>query len=213
MKKFINYLITASVILIGCNKQVFRPSFLNEKAPENFRARFETTKGNFEIRAERNWSPIAVDRLYQLISHGYFKNIPLYRVEQDFVVQFGSLDSLTSLKTWETVKIPDESVLKSNLNATLSFARGGKDTRANQLFVNVKDNARLDTINFMGVKGFPVVAVVTSGMENIRKFWSHGLGMPAMPDSVKNNPEAYLKVHYTQMDYIKKAYMIRNTPK
>ena len=39
-----------------------------QKRQNTFKARFETTQGNFDIEAKRAWSPKAVDRLYQLIT-------------------------------------------------------------------------------------------------------------------------------------------------
>ena len=55
---------------------------------------------------------------------------------------------------------------------TVAFARGGVKTRSNQIFINLKDNYRLDTLAYSGVTGFPVVAVVVDGKENVLKFYN-----------------------------------------
>jgi cyclophilin family peptidyl-prolyl cis-trans isomerase len=62
------------------------------------------------------------------------------------VVQFGSTDTL-KMKKW-SAGVKDEEVLLGNKKGTISFARLGKDSRSADLFINLKDNTRLDTITF-----------------------------------------------------------------
>src|SRR6478672_1698531 len=92
--------------LVACDKPVFNPEWLNEKSPETFTVRFETTKGDFDITANRQDSPKAVDRFYQLAKHGYYDNAIFYRVVEDFVAQFGNTDTAV-MNQWRAVKIPD----------------------------------------------------------------------------------------------------------
>jgi peptidyl-prolyl cis-trans isomerase A (cyclophilin A) len=192
---------------VGCSQASFKSKLLKEQAPASFKARFETTKGDFEILAQREWSPFAVDRLYQLITLEYFAETPQYRVVEDFVAQFGNLDSLSNAK-WQQVKIPDEVVVVSNERATISFARGGKETRGTQLFINLKDNnPRLDTLNYNDVIGFPVIAKVTKGMEVVDSFAAYGNEPMSTLDSVANVVD-HFKMNYPEMDYIIKAYII-----
>ncbi len=67
-------LVLASIILMtSCATKKFKEKWLKKEAPATFKARFETTQGNFDIEAVREWSPNGVDRLYQLI-----KNALLY---------------------------------------------------------------------------------------------------------------------------------------
>jgi peptidyl-prolyl cis-trans isomerase A (cyclophilin A) len=90
--------------------QVPDAAVLSRKAPEKFKAVFKTTKGQFIIEAYRNWSPLGVDRLYQLISSGYYSNTLLFRVEPDYVVQFGVAETNRLNRFWDPKKIPDEPV-------------------------------------------------------------------------------------------------------
>ena len=134
-------------------------------APERFKARFETTQGNFDIIAKREWSPQGVDRLYQLIKSDFYTDVALFRVIPKFVVQFGiHSDSLLN-SSWKKYKIKDEPVLQSNDSMAISFARDGVDSRTTQIFINLKNNHQLDTVRFNGVIGFPVIAKITYGME------------------------------------------------
>ena len=67
MKKFL-YLLSFC-LLLSCAKKIFSEKWTKKEAPKEFRARFETTEGNFDIYAKRSWSPQGVDRLYNLIKH------------------------------------------------------------------------------------------------------------------------------------------------
>jgi cyclophilin family peptidyl-prolyl cis-trans isomerase len=193
----------------ACSPKSFKSKWTKEESPAQFAARFETTDGIFEIEANREWSPKGVDRLYQLIKHGYFTNIPVYRVVPNFVAQFGGFDTLAN-KNWEKTKLPDEPVVKSNLKGTLSFARGGKQTRNNQLFINLADNVRLDTsgTSTSGVIGFPVLANITSGMDVVLKLHAY---RDEPRQNLKRGTDALLmfKEKYPEMDYIQKAYLLK----
>ena len=87
MRKII-YLLLA-IIAISCSSKLFKESWTEKQAPEYFTARFETTQGNFDIEAKREWSPEGVDRLYQLIKNDFYTDIAIFRVLPKFVVQFG----------------------------------------------------------------------------------------------------------------------------
>ena len=47
-----------SILLIAsCSPKLFKEKWTEQQAPETFKARFETTQGNFDIEAKRAWSP------------------------------------------------------------------------------------------------------------------------------------------------------------
>ena len=165
---FILFLFT-SLFLTNCSNTKHVTDIFTLKAPEQFKAKFLTTKGEFEVTAERNLSPLAVDRFYQLIKSGYFTDIPIYRGVPNFVAQFGTLDSIID-NYWSKQIIEDEPVKKSNDVGTIAFARAEKNTRGSQLFINLKNNSRLDTVTYGGVFGFPAFAWVSKGMEVVNKF-------------------------------------------
>lgn len=194
----------------SCSPKIFSEKWTRDKAPLTFKARFETTQGNFDIVAIRSLSPKGVDRLYQLIKNDFYTDIAIFRVVPNFVVQFGiHTDSIVN-KHWEKHKIPDEKVEHSNNSMTISFARGGIESRTTQIFINLKNNHRLDEIDYSGVKGFPVVAKVVNGTETIHKFYADYGGDPANEqDSIYAKGNAYLKKNYPKLDYIVKAYIIK----
>ena len=44
------------------------PETLAEKAPEVYKARFATTKGDFVVEVHRDWAPQGADRFYNLVN-------------------------------------------------------------------------------------------------------------------------------------------------
>jgi len=162
------------LLLTGCSSKDFDLKWIEEKAPDKFTIRFETSKGNFDARITRELSPLAVDRFYQLVRHDYFDNALFYRVVPDYVAQFGNSDS-SQIRNWIKYIVPDEPVIGSNTRGTIAFARDGKDTRNTELYINLQDNLKLDTINYSGVKGFPVIGEVISGMNVVDSLYQgHG---------------------------------------
>lgn len=202
-------IVLVAFFFICCSKSTFNADWTKEKAPHNYTARFETSKGNFDIEVTRAWSPQAADRLYQLLTHRFYDNQYFYRVVPNFVVQFGNIDTIV-YKKWEKFKVPDEPVLKSNLKSYVSFARAGKETRGNDLFINLKDNVRLDTVAPEGVRGYPVLGKVITGMNVVESLYSeYGNKTMDVYDSLSANRKKYLSL-FPKLDSIKKAYIIKN---
>jgi peptidyl-prolyl cis-trans isomerase A (cyclophilin A) len=207
MKKI--FLLISIVLLSSCSSAKFKEKWLKEEAPSTFKARFETTQGNFDIVAIRSLSPKGVDRLYQMIKNNYYVNVAMFRVVPGFVAQFGiHNDSLTNAN-WSK-GIDDEPVLEKNDSMTISFARGGVKTRSNQLFINLKDNHRLDELEYSGVKGFPVVAKVVKGQSNILKFYDgYGEELGRKQEAITKLGNAFIKENYPKTDFIIKAYILK----
>lgn len=202
-------IVTVALLLICCSKATFNSEWTKAVAPSTFTARFETSKGNFDIEVTRAWSPQAADRLHQLLMHHFYNNQYFYRVVPNFVVQFGNIDT-TITKKWDKFKVHDEPVLKSNLKGYVSFARAGKETRGNDLFINLKDNQRLDTVHVEGVVGYPVFGKVINGMDVVEAFYC-GYSNKTMDvyDSLSTNRKKYLQL-FPKLDSIKKAYIVKD---
>ena len=208
MKRF-RLILLFVLLTAGCSPKTFNIKWTKEIAPENFTTRFETSKGNFDIAVERKLSPKATDRFYQLVKHRFFDNSLFYRVNPGFVAQFGGNDSIAQ-KKWNSVKVPDEVVKQGNTKGTFSFARGGKGTRTSDLFINLGDNSRLDTLFYNDVLGFPAFGKVTEGMEVVEKLYS-GYSDATMEhfELMMTNREEFLK-KFPELDVIEKAYLIEN---
>lgn len=83
---------------------------------------------------------------------------------QGFVLQFGiPAVPLSKVHPWARLRIPDDPVATSNVRGTLSFASSGKNSRSNQLFFNINDNAYLDK------EGFAPIGRIIEGVELLDK--------------------------------------------
>lgn len=198
------------ILMSSCATKKFKEKWLKKEAPATFKARFETTQGNFDIEAVREWSPNGVDRLYQLIKNEYYVDVAIFRVVPNFVAQFGIHNDTLINNAWQKRGIEDESVIKKNDSMTISFARGGVNTRSNQIFINLKENHRLDKLAYSGVVGFPVVAKVIAGQENVLKFYDgYGDNLGRKQGEIAKLGNEFLRKEYPKVDYIIKAYFIK----
>ena len=77
-------------------------------APAEFRARFETSQGEFVLRVEREWAPLGVDRFYHLARAGFFDDSRFFRIE-GFIVQFGIPGVPTVSAVWRNRQLPERS--------------------------------------------------------------------------------------------------------
>ena len=194
----------------SCSPKLINEKWLAEKSPEYFTARFETTQGDFEIEAKREWSPLGVDRLYQLIKNGFYTDISVYRVVPNFVAQFGIHNNKEVNQFWGRHKLDDEPVIEKNKAMTISYARAGRKSRGTNLFINLKNNNNLDKVNFGGVKGFPVVAKVISGKEVVKKLYDgYGDKLGMQQDSINQYGNDFIKRKFPNTDFILNAYVLK----
>jgi peptidyl-prolyl cis-trans isomerase A (cyclophilin A) len=176
-------------------------------APDSFLVAFETTKGRFEVKAHRRWAPLGTGRFYELVHRRFYDSVFFHRVVKGFVAQFGMSGAPGVGAAWRNRRLPDDSVREGNKRGRLSFARGGPNTRTTQLFVNLVDNARLDT---SGVIGFPAFAEVVSGMEVVDSLNSeHGSAPNQRGDSLQRQGNAYFLRAFPNLDMIKTARIIQ----
>jgi peptidyl-prolyl cis-trans isomerase A (cyclophilin A) len=200
-------------LFLGLTSTVFSQipdsSILLAKAPDVFQAVFSTTKGDFTIEVYRDWSPLGADRLYQLLKGGFYNDNCLFRVQKPFVVQFGIGDNKEVNYFWDKLPLKDEPVKTQNLKGTISYARDGANSRTTQLFINLADNYKLDTVNYNGVRGFPPFARIISGFEVVEQFFGdYGFEPANHQDSVMVQGNAYWRRKFVGLDYILKAAVL-----
>ena len=128
-------------------------------APDLFRVRFETTRGDFVLEVNRRWAPRGADRFYNLVRLGFYDDTRFYRVREGFIAQFGLSGDPEVNAVWYERAMPDDPVRRSNTRGTVSYAMLEKpDSRTTQLYVNLDENSRLDD------QGFAPLARVVEGM-------------------------------------------------
>ena len=186
---------------------LMEPASLNEQAPETYKAKFVTTKGEFIIEVRRNWSPNGADRFYNLVKNGFYDDMAFFRVVPGFMAQFGVTGNPDLNARWRQAAIKDDPVKQSNKPGMITFATGGPNTRTTQVFINFGDNGRLDQ------DGFSPFGSVVQGFDVVKSLYGgYGDGPPygRGPDQgrIQTEGNAYLKRDFPQMDYIKTATLV-----
>jgi len=201
-----------ATVLASCTSPP-RPSTLgsarlDDPAPDSFVVRFETSEGEVDVMVHRDWAPRGADRMYALVRHGYYDGARFFRAVPNFVVQFGLAADPAATAAVRERRIPDDSVRRSNVRGTLSFAAAGPNTRTAQLFINLRDNQRLDRL------GFAVAGQVVRGMDVVDSLHTgYGEGAPRgrgpTQERITREGEAYLAKEFPLLDQIRRARVVR----
>jgi peptidyl-prolyl cis-trans isomerase A (cyclophilin A) len=218
-RKFVACTALAGIAFSGCSRKqgfwargwgrsIRRPASLSLKAPKQFTVLMETTKGNVEIEVTRDWAPLGADRFYNLVRYGFYNGARFFRVLPNFVVQFGIPADPEVAKLWKDAKIADDPVTKSNTKGYVTFATAGPNTRTTQIFINKRDNARLDAM------GFAPFGIVTAGMPVVDAFESkYGEGAPRgkgpSQGRMGQEGDAYIQKEFPDLDRILKTRVIK----
>jgi peptidyl-prolyl cis-trans isomerase A (cyclophilin A) len=175
------------------------PSALTEQAPATYKAKFDTSKGVFVVEVHRAWAPNGADRFYNLVKNGFFDDTRFFRVVPDFMVQFGISGDPAVAAAWRDANLKDDPPTgHHNTKGMVSFATRGKDTRTTQVFVNFKDNSRLDA------QGFTPFGEVTTGMDIVEKITDQ-YGEKPDQGQIQSAGNKYLMASFPKLDYVKKA--------
>jgi peptidyl-prolyl cis-trans isomerase A (cyclophilin A) len=152
---------------------LLRPAHFTETAPATFRARVETSVGDWVIELHRDWAPVGVDRFYNLAKNGFYDDTRVYRVLEGFMAQFGLNGDPYVNQAWKTQFIVDDPVAQTNSRGRVTYAKGGLHTRTVEVFVNYQDNPGLDA------DGFSPIGEVVEGMDVVDAFYAeYGDGPP-----------------------------------
>ena len=192
------WIAVALFLFAGCKKQ--------EKVvvPEVYRVKFETSKGDMIVEVNRAWSPRGADRFHELVRMRYFDEGRFFRVVAGFIAQFGVHKDFDVHGKWREFFILDDPRKEKNVYGTLSFAQSGPNTRATEIFINLKDNPTLDE------QGFVPFARVVEGVEIISQLYSgYGEMRPEGKEidvgRVEGEANEYLVPRFPRLDYIKRA--------
>jgi cyclophilin family peptidyl-prolyl cis-trans isomerase len=176
--------------------------FWKTRAPATFIADVETSKGKIAIEFTREWAPVGVDHIYNLVRAGYFDDSRLYRVVPAFVAQFGLAGDPQIANLWGSRMLKADPVRESNVRGTLSYAQFKPTDRTTNVFINLRDNLNLDTL------GFTPIGKVIEGMQVADSLYSGYSDMPISEppfgDVKRMYREAnrYLDATYPKLDRI-----------
>jgi len=178
-----------------------------DAAAGTFRARFETSAGDFVIEVQRDWAPQGADRFYNLVKTGYYDGVRFFRVIPGFMAQFGIHGDPQVSAAWRGRRIPDDPVRQSNARGMVTFATAGPNTRTTQVFINFRDNGMLDG------QGFAPFGRVVEGMDVVDRLYArYGEGAPggagADQGRIQAEGNAYLERAFPKLDYVKRATLV-----
>ena len=190
------------------NPALLDPSLAKDEAPDKFKAKFLTTKGEFVIEVTRDWAPNGADRFYNLVKIGYFKDVAFFRNIEGFMVQFGLNGDPKVNAKWSAANIKDDRVKESNKPGYITFAQASSpNSRSTQFFINFGDNSRLDRDRFAPfgkvIEGMDIVNSLYNGYGE-----SAPQGRGPEQGRLKEEGNAYLKKSFPKLDYIKRVSII-----
>jgi cyclophilin family peptidyl-prolyl cis-trans isomerase len=182
--------------------------FWNQRAPDVYRVRIETTAGAFTLEARRDWAPRGADRFYNLVRAGFYDDSRFYRVTPRFA-QFGIAGQPEIARIWRTVTIPDDPVKASNTRGRFAFAMTGPDARTTQIYICRVDMSAQDK------DGFAPLGDVVQGMDVVDRLYggygeTSGGGMRAGRQArlfEEGNP--YLDHDFPKLDHLIRTALIR----
>jgi cyclophilin family peptidyl-prolyl cis-trans isomerase len=172
-------------------------------APDVFKVNLDTSKGPVVIEVHKDWAPMGAQHFFELVNRGYYDGNRFFRVTRAYV-QFGVNGDPKVSSMWSTANLRDDPVKQSNTKGVVSYAKIGPNSRATQLFVNMRDNKDLDK------DGFAPIGKVVEGMEAVEAFYSAYGDMPPRgqgpdPTKIETQGNGYLESRFPRLDFIKKA--------
>jgi peptidyl-prolyl cis-trans isomerase A (cyclophilin A) len=191
------------------HRSLLDPARLNQKAPDTYKVKFTTTKGDFTIEVTRAWAPVGADRFYNLVKNGFFTDVEFFRVVPDFVVQFGINGNPKIAAVWSNANINDDPVTQSNLRGYITYAQtSAPNSRSTQVFINLNDrNSGLDA------RGFAPFGKVVDGMDVVDKLYSgYGEQVTNLQDQIAQQGNPFLKKNFPELDGIKTAVIVPPAP-
>ena len=181
------------------------PKKATETAPEMFRVKVLTTKGEFEIEVTRKWSPNGADRFYNLVQVGFFDDVAIFRAIEGFMFQFGIHGDPKISKVWSDANIKDDpNAGISNKKGYITYAKSGRpNSRSTQFFINLGNNGGLDA------QGFTPFGKVAKGMTVVNKInTEYGENSSEVQGSFQAKGNEYIKYRYPKLDYIKSVSLV-----
>ena len=192
------FAVLAVGLAVACGRSKDATATPAGPAPDSFRVTFATNRGTFVVEATRAWAPNGADRFYALAKSGFFDDNRFFRVLPGYIAQFGINDQKKVNERWDDQPIPDDPRKETNARGTIVFTTNGANSRSHQLFINLKDNPKLDA------QGFVPFGRVVSGMEVVDSLYDDYGDAPQqrLISTLGNN---YLLRMFPKLDYLTTA--------
>jgi peptidyl-prolyl cis-trans isomerase A (cyclophilin A) len=186
-------------------EKLLNPAQMNETAPDKFKVKFDTSKGEFIVEVTRAWSPNGADRFYNLVKNGFYDNCKFFRNIDGFMVQFGINGNPKISAALRMAQIKDDPVKQSNTRGYITFAKtSAPNSRTTQLFINFGNNSSLDSQGFS-----PFGKVTKEGMKVVDTLYNGYAGKPSdYQAQIQMEGNAFLEKNYPKLDFIKTATIV-----
>ena len=148
-----------------------------------------TSAGTLRIELDDAKAPVSVANFLAYAAKGHYDNTVFHRVIDNFMIQGGGMKADMSEKpTRAPIPLESRNGL-TNVRGTLAMARTQNPNSATaQFFINLKDNAFLDSANSPDGTGYAVFGKVVSGMDVVDKIWAVPTGNKGSYQNVPVTP-------------------------
>ena len=137
------------------------------------KVRLDTSLGAIVIELDAGKAPKSVANFLDYVKAGHYDGTVFHRVIPNFMIQGGGFDADMKQKpTRAPIPLESKNGLL-NQRGTVAMARTSvPDSATAQFFINLKDNAFLDSANTPDGTGYAVFGKVVSGMDVVDKIWA-----------------------------------------
>jgi cyclophilin family peptidyl-prolyl cis-trans isomerase len=161
----------------------------------------QTTAGEIVIDIYPEAAPNAAKRFIELVESDFYDAIPISRVVEGFVAQFG-INWREDHIVWRDRNFDDDPSLFALDRGTLAFAKAGPNTNSTQVFINLKTNNHLAAPDL----NFTVFGKVVEGMDVVDSFVQVGDPSGGLDQTrLWRNGKAYLESLDVQPTMIESA--------
>ena len=163
-------------------------------------------KDSFDLEVQPDWAPLGAARFKELLDEEFFTSVRFFRVISGFMAQFGIHGKPDVSSKWRERKLKDDPVLQSNLAGTITYATAGPNTRTTQLFINLQDNARLDS------QGFAPLGSVVHGMDVVSAIYNPTPGQSGgvSQSDYETKGDDWIRKTYPQINFITNSSLGRS---
>jgi len=197
MKKVVlSCLITASVLMTGCNAKesiegntTTVPPIKSDVKQESNIVILETSQGNIELKMFPKVAPLAVENFITHANNGYYNGLIFHRVIKNFMIQGGDP---TGTGTGGTSIWKKEFVNEYGKNVVfdkpylLAMANHGPNTNGSQFFITTKATPWLNG-------GYTIFGEVISGQDVVQKIENTKTARGDRPESEQKMIKVYVK--------------------
>ncbi|HEU4458909.1 MAG TPA: peptidylprolyl isomerase [Methylibium sp.] len=151
------------------------------------KVRLATTAGDIVVQLDAAKAPKTTANFVTYVKSGHYAGTVFHRVIDGFMIQGGGMDAtMSEKKTNAPIALETQGGLK-NERGTIAMARtGDPDSATAQFFINLVDNARLDSRG--PGTGYAVFGKVVEGMDVVDKIRAVPTGNKGMHQNVPLEP-------------------------